>query len=436
MFEDILNKAADAVKVAAEAVGKGAEAVGRGAEAIKKAKKDSMTISEDSPLLVSGLEVYPNKLKYKNIRCNFNDIEHLGWYWESKTINGILNTQSVEMTIYIRNSKNISIKKSTMYLTPKLVTAYNYIAKETFDTRLKFYTDQLEKTGSFIYTTSGFWGDSHTTFYSNGTVKSGDKSFELSKAYIEAFELNIKQGGMFSSSLNVKLLVDKDIILTLINFILENPQEPSEYIQNYKRQKKSKKTANLFLTNVVSLMAKLAYADGIISSEEVDVVKEFLTNTMKIDTQELSQMMIIFNQAKNSPKPFEYFANSLLNNHHENVLYAVLDVLFLIAIADGIISAEEELLLLEAEAIFGIKGSMYTKFKNQVHEQHSNKKEYYMNILGLSYNSTQGEIKKTYRRLAMKFHPDKVSHLGEEFMHEAEIKMKEINEAYEYLKNN
>ena len=36
----------------------------------------------------------------------------------------------------------------------------------------------------------------------------------------------------------------------------------------------------------------------------------------------------------------------------------------------------------------------------------------------------------------MKFHPDRVHHLGEEFICEAEVKMKEINEAYEYLKNN
>ena len=35
----------------------------------------------------------------------------------------------------------------------------------------------------------------------------------------------------------------------------------------------------------------------------------------------------------------------------------------------------------------------------------------------------------------MKFHPDKFCYLDEEFVHLAEIKMKEINEAYEYLKN-
>jgi len=93
------------------------------------------------------------------------------------------------------------------------------------------------------------------------------------------------------------------------------------------------------------------------------------------------------------------------------------------------------LLLLETEAIFGIKGKMYNEFKTQSHTKKSNKKEYYLDILGLELNATQSEIKKSYRRLAMKFHPDRVGHLGEEFLVEAEIKMKEINEAYEYLKN-
>jgi len=46
---------------------------------------------------------------------------------------------------------------------------------------------------------------------------------------------------------------------------------------------------------------------------------------------------------------------------------------------------------LEAEAIFSIKGSMYHKFKSQSHTQKSNKKEYYLGILGLESNATQDE---------------------------------------------
>ena len=136
-----------------------------------------------------------------------------------------------------------------------------------------------------------------------------------------------------------------------------------------------------------------------------------------------------------SPNSFEYFADSLSSRfeNEPNVLYAILDLLFSIAIADGVLSAEEELLLLEAEAIFGLKGSAFHQFKSASSASHQSKEEYYLTVLGLSQGATKEEIKIQYKRLVMKFHPDRVHHLGDEFVQEAEIKMKEINLAYEYF---
>jgi DnaJ like chaperone protein len=56
-------------------------------------------------------------------------------------------------------------------------------------------------------------------------------------------------------------------------------------------------------------------------------------------------------------------------------------------------------------------------------------------VLGVNRGSSIGEIKKAYRRLAGKYHPDKVTHLGEEFRGLAEKKFKEIQEAYQELAN-
>lgn len=57
------------------------------------------------------------------------------------------------------------------------------------------------------------------------------------------------------------------------------------------------------------------------------------------------------------------------------------------------------------------------------------KRDYY-EVLGLKKNATPEEIKKTYRKLALKYHPDRNSSDSG-----AEKKFKEINEAYQVLSN-
>jgi DnaJ-domain-containing protein 1 len=54
-------------------------------------------------------------------------------------------------------------------------------------------------------------------------------------------------------------------------------------------------------------------------------------------------------------------------------------------------------------------------------------------VLGIERGASQDEIKQAYRHLANKYHPDKVAHLGDEFRELAEIRFKEIQQAYQEL---
>ncbi|MEG8946871.1 J domain-containing protein [Rosettibacter firmus] len=62
------------------------------------------------------------------------------------------------------------------------------------------------------------------------------------------------------------------------------------------------------------------------------------------------------------------------------------------------------------------------------------KAKYYGKILGLSGRITKSQIRKKYLDLIAKYHPDRVSDLGEELKILAEKKTKQLNAAYEWMK--
>ena len=55
-------------------------------------------------------------------------------------------------------------------------------------------------------------------------------------------------------------------------------------------------------------------------------------------------------------------------------------------------------------------------------------------VLEIDRGASQDDIKRAYRQLAGKYHPDKVEHLGEEFKVLAENRFKEVQQAYQELK--
>ena len=55
-------------------------------------------------------------------------------------------------------------------------------------------------------------------------------------------------------------------------------------------------------------------------------------------------------------------------------------------------------------------------------------------ILELKLNASDNELKKAYRKMAAKYHPDKVNHLGNDLKKLAEEKFKSLNEAYQNIK--
>jgi len=74
----------------------------------------------------------------------------------------------------------------------------------------------------------------------------------------------------------------------------------------------------------------------------------------------------------------------------------------------------------------GSRSKAHTQFSTVFRDPHQ--------ILEIEKGASQIEIKRAYRQLAGKYHPDKVEHLGNEFKALAEKRFREIQQAYEELK--
>jgi DnaJ like chaperone protein len=55
-------------------------------------------------------------------------------------------------------------------------------------------------------------------------------------------------------------------------------------------------------------------------------------------------------------------------------------------------------------------------------------------VLEIEPNASDDDIKKAYRQMAVRYHPDKVAHMGEEYQKGAKEKFQKIQEAYENIK--
>ena len=186
-----------------------------------------------------------------------------------------------------------------------------------------------------------------------------------------------------------------------------------------------------FNVSLLVLSAAVMKADGSVKRSELDYVKRFFVHNFGQERAENSIKMLreILNKDYNI-----YEVSAQVGRYMDySSRLQLLHYLFGIAAADGFVSEQETDVIHAISSGMGIAESDFYSIKAMFVKKENPTQNAYA-ILGVDPSASDEEVKKAYREMAKKNHPDLVSSLGEEVHQAAEKKFQEINEAYETIK--
>ena len=196
--------------------------------------------------------------------------------------------------------------------------------------------------------------------------------------------------------------------------------------KNYRQVKQSQ--AGDFMVSLLVLFAKVMKADGKLLKSELDYVKRFLKRNLSMQQARVFIKMFqeILKQEYSTAEVCRQIQRSM---DHPSRL-ELMHVLFGLSASDGEIHPEEVRVIHTISGYLNISNKDYESIKAIfIKDIDSTYK-----ILEIDPSVSDNDVKKAYRKMAVKYHPDKVAHLGKEIQKTAEEKFKAVSDAYSEIK--
>jgi len=188
-----------------------------------------------------------------------------------------------------------------------------------------------------------------------------------------------------------------------------------------------------FSVALIALSAKMAKADGVVTTNEVKAFHEFFA----VPPHEMRNVARLYNLAQQDIAGFEAYAKQMAGlcrgeAHECAMLEDLRDALYHVSKAAGVVHEREQNYLARIAEIFEIDETHFA----QIQARHilDGEADPYV-LLGLPSGATVDEVKKRYRQLVAENHPDRLIARGvpEEFIIIANGRLAALNNAYERL---
>ncbi len=183
-----------------------------------------------------------------------------------------------------------------------------------------------------------------------------------------------------------------------------------------------------FGMSLIVLIAAVMKADGKVLRSELDYVKRFFVSQFGPDTAREALQML--KDLLHKDIPLRDVCMQIRGNMDYPSRLQLIHILYNISAADNRFDQAETNVIRSIADMLGISQTDYDSIRNMFIPA----TDAAYRILEVERTATDEELKSAYRKMALKYHPDKVSHLGEDFRKTAEEKFKAVNEAWEKIK--